>query len=103
MQKLYDEIDNIKVVAKGIMNKVNKAIENIEIYDKIYQTIVNCYQKNSHNYEILENISHIDDNVIYDISQINNDFKNQFIEFEKLNNKMTLNSQINLIYDIIIL
>ena len=45
MQKLYDEIDNIKVVAKGIMNKVNKAIENIEIYDKIYQTIVNCYQK----------------------------------------------------------
>ena len=57
----------------------------------------------SHNYEILENISHIDDNVIYDISQINNDFKNQFIEFEKLNNKMTLNSQINLIYDIIIL
>ena len=55
------------------------------IYYKIYQTIVNCYQKNSHNYEILENISHIDDNVIYDITQISNDFKNQFTEFEKLN------------------
>lgn len=40
MQKLYDEIDNIKVVAKGIINKVNKAIENIEIYYKIYQIVI---------------------------------------------------------------
>ena len=41
--------------------------------------------------------------MLFMISQINNDFKNQFIEFEKFNNKMTLNSQINLIYDIIII
>ena len=40
MQKLYDEIDNIKVVEKGIINKVNKAIENIEIYYKIYQIVI---------------------------------------------------------------
>ena len=100
MKKLGDEIDNIKLVTKGIIDKLNKVIENIEVYYKIYQIIVNCYQKNSHNYEILENISHIDNNVIYDITQINNDLKNQFTEIEKINNKMTLNSQISLIYNI---
>ena len=100
MIKLRDEIDNFKLAIKGLIDKLNKIIENIEIYYKIYELIVNYYKKNSYNYEILENISHIDENVINNITQINNDFKKQFSHLENIYNKMTLNSQISLIYDI---
>ena len=100
MKKLGDEIDSIKLVKKDIIDKLNKVIENIEIYYKIYEIIVNCYQKNSHNYEILENINHIDDNITNNITQINNNLKKQYIDLENIYNKMTLNNQISLIYDI---
>jgi len=100
MKKLEDEIDNIKLVAKDIIDKIYKIKQNIEIYYKIYENMVNYYKKNSYNYEILENISHIDGNIINNIHQINNDFKKQFTHLENFYSKMTLNNQINLIYDI---
>ena len=100
MKKLSDEIDNIKLVAKNIIDKLNRTIKNIEIYYKIYDLILNYYKKNSYNFEILENISHIDDNVFNNISQINYDFKKQLTRLEHFYNKMTLNDQISLIYDI---
>jgi len=100
MKKLSDEIDNVKLVAKNIIDKLNKVIENIEIYYKIYELIVNCYQKNSYNFEILENISFIDDSIINNITKINNALKKLFILLVNIYNKMDLNNQISLIYDV---
>ena len=100
MKKLNEEIDNIKLVIKDIIVKLNKVIENLDIYYKICELIVNCYQKNSYNYEILENISHIDDNIIKNIVKINNSFKKQFIQLINIYSKMTLNNQLSLTYDI---
>ena len=58
MEKLKLKIDDMT----NIINTYNKVIENIEIYYNIEMDILNNYNINNLNYEILQNINDINNN-----------------------------------------
>jgi len=59
MIKLRVKIDDITVIIKDMINAFKKVIENIEIYYNIEMDILNNYNINNLNYEILQNIKDI--------------------------------------------
>ena len=72
-RELIDKfIDNIK----SIIDKLNSVINNIEIYYRINNDIINCYERKYKNYQIYKNIQNIEEYnrlVIEDIKNIIND------------------------------
>ena len=72
---------------KEIINKLNKVIENYDIYYNINENMINNYNKNKINYEILYNINNIKTNniIIKDIDNIIND-NNIQTKFDKIMN-----------------
>ena len=78
--ELRNEIDKMNNNIKEIINKLNKVIENFENYYKIINYIVNNYNINNRNYEILKNIDEINkNNIINEIKKINNENNNKKI------------------------
>ena len=93
-------IDNINSILK-ILNNVK---ENVENFYKLEEYIVNSYDKNDRNYEILFNINELayfNNVIIKDINNINNENKieNKFINILNINNQIN-NSEIKIILDI---
>ena len=92
MEKLKLKIDDMTNIINNIINTYNKVIENIEIYYNIEMDILNNYNINHLNYEILQNINDIDMNKLNeDIDKIINDdnlYKNKIYEIYKQMEKL---------------
>jgi len=98
--KLKEEIKEFRNKIEKLNDKINKIIkvlnkikENIGIYFKIYNDIINNYKMEDINYEILYNINEIKNNIkIKDIDEIINDnnINNEFKNILKIYNKMII-------------
>ena len=83
MNKLRLKINDFKCEIKEIIIKFNKVISNLETYYNITNNIINNYNENKKNYQILTSINNINDYneiIINDIDKI--------IKEEKLKNKV---------------
>ena len=88
MQKFREKIDKLKIKIREITNILNKVKENLEIYYKIYDDIINNNEYNK-NYYMLNNIYDFKLNKdIKDIDEIIND-NNICAQFEKIINLYT--------------
>ena len=90
MDELRKEIDLFNENVKKIINKLKKVMDNIEIYYKINNDIMNNYEIKEINYETLQNINEINNSIIEDIKNINNDnnINNQVNNLLNIYNKM---------------
>ena len=99
-QKLIEfrkKIDIFNKDIKNIVNKLNKIIDNIEIFYKINSDILNNYVMENNNYQILENIINIKNNIkMKDIDEIinNNNISNKFLKLMNIYDKIS-NQHIN--------
>ena len=93
--KIY--IDKLNKDINEIIIKLNKVKENIDIYYNIYNNIINNYNSDNINYEILQNINEFqnyNNNIIKDIiniindNNINNKFNNIIHIYNDMNNKI---------------
>ena len=75
---LKSEIDKFTNWISSIINKLMEIKKNSEIYFKIYEKIVDDFDENKRNYQILNNLNEINDNIINDFITINNE--NDFVE-----------------------
>ena len=87
MEKLKLKIDDMISIINNIINAYKKVIENIEIYYNIQMEILNNYNINNLNYEILQNINNININKLNeDIDKLINDnnlYNNKIYEIYK--------------------
>ena len=93
--KLDDEIDKI-------IKKLNKVKENLENYYNIINDIINNFDREKINYEILYNINNINNNdIINDINNIinENNIENKFNQIINIYNKMTNINKLTIIYN----
>ena len=94
--QLNNEIDEI-------IRKLNKVKENLEYYYNIYKNLINNFNKEKINYEILYNINNFNHNdIINDVNNIinTNNFENKFKEIMNIYNKMNITNSISMIYKI---
>jgi len=85
-----------------MINKLNKVIDNIDIYYNISKNMIKNYEKKNRNYIILQNINEINNNVIInEINKINedNNIINKIMEIMNIYKKMK-NNEIEIIYNI---
>ena len=54
------EIDSFNNKIKGIIKQLKELMEIINTYKEIYSNILNIYEKQNRNYQILQNIKEID-------------------------------------------
>ena len=97
LKKLRNLIDNLNIDVQNIIKKLNKIIQNIEIYYNTYFDMINNYENIIRNYEIIQSLNEMNNNIIIkDIEEIHND-KNIYNKFNYLLNiydKMN-NNEIN--------
>jgi len=77
INKFKEYIDKLKRYLKETTEKFNKIKENIDLYYKIYDNIINNYNCENINYEILYNINEFNrynNDIIKDINEIINDY-----------------------------
>jgi len=89
MNKLRKEIDNFNNNIKDIINKLNKVMENMEIYYRINDNILKTYEIKKRNYIMLQNINEINNNIIEEIE-----------ELKQFNNDNNINNKFNKIIEI---
>ena len=92
INKFRKKIDKFKNKIENIIKMLDKVIENIEIYYKINTEIINNFEFNNRNYQILQNINEIKNNIeINDINQMINDnnIDNELKKIIYLYNEMT--------------
>ena len=102
--ELRKNIDILTYNIKEMINKLNKIIENIEIFYNIFNDILLTFENNNNiNYEIINNIEKISNNCIIDyLIEINNDKKiknnlNKIIDiYNKMENKF---NQMTIVYN----
>ena len=99
LSQFRTKIDIFNNKIKDIINILNKIIDNIEIFYKINFDILNNYTLENYNYQILQNINDIKNNIkIEDINKIinNKDINYQFKYlvniFSKITGKIISNS-----------
>jgi len=89
------EIDSFNNKIKGIIKQLKELMEIINTYKEIYSNILNIYEKQNRNYQILQNIKEIDfDNEIFKtINRINQitDVKGQLSSIFNLYKNLTEN------------
>ena len=99
MKEFRNKIDRLNSKINNIINILNKVKENIEIYYKINNEIINNYKIEDRNYEILYNINEIRNNIkIKDIDEIinNNNINNEIKNIINIYNKMIINNKTNI-------
>jgi len=86
---LRTEIDKFNDSITNIINKLNEIKKSVEIYYNIYKKIMDDFDLSKRNYEILQNLSEINDNIILDFFLINgeDDLVEKFKEIMNLTNK----------------
>ena len=91
--RLKETIDLFNTNIKEIINILNKVIQNIEQYYKIYNSIINNIENNEINYEILNNLKEVLNNnsIQKDIDIINNqnNIKHKFNNIIKIYKEMS--------------
>ena len=101
LKELEKEINIFNNNIDEIIYKLNYIKENMKIYYKINEDIVNNYNIKNKNYKILQNINEINNNIILnEIKKVNNDNKNKFEKLMNIYNKMNYKNEINIIYNI---
>ena len=86
-------IDRFNENIKDIINELNTVMENIEIYYRICENIINNYNIKNRNFEVLQNMKEIiNKEIINDIKQIikATDIKNKFNKIIDIYNKMKI-------------
>ena len=75
MEKFRKSLDSLKENIKDIIKKLNKVADNIEIYYRTFDNLLNSYQNKNRYYELLKNIYQINkiDIITKDLEQINSD------------------------------
>ena len=106
--ELRETIDKFNENIKDIIKKLNKVMENMEKYYKIFINICSNVERKKRNYELLKNIKEINnnDNMIKELNEIINDnnidnkFQKIFKIYEKMNKEDTEveDDEITLIY-----
>jgi len=99
------KIDNFKNELKEIINKINKVIQNLEIYFNIYNNIFKNYNKKNKNYQVIMNLNNMNDyseNIIKNIDEIINEKKieNKIKYIDEIYDKMIIKNEITMLYDI---
>ena len=102
-ERLKYYINNTKENIKDIINKLNKAYENIDKYYAIHNEILDNYDENNINYETAQNISDVNkliEDEIYNFNNMDNGYNiNKLFynssEIEGKNIEIELNYKIN--------
>ena len=105
MNKLRLKINDFKNEIKEIIIKFNKVISNLETYYNITNNIINNYNENKKNYQILTSINNINDYneiIINDIDKIIKEvkLKNKVNNIVDIYEKMIIYNDITLKYNI---
>ena len=105
MNKLRLKINDFKCEIKEIIIKFNKVISNLETYYNITNNIINNYNENKKNYQILTSINNINDYneiIINDIDKIIKEekLKNKVNNIVDIYEKMNIYNDITLKYNI---
>ena len=105
MKNISEQLEKTK---ERIINDINEMIEKLNDikdsyikYSNIFENIINNFNREKINYEILYNINHInDDNMVKDINNviIDNNIQNKFNKLINIYNK--INNKISIIYNI---
>ena len=103
--KLKEYINILNNNINEIIKILNKVKENMDIYYKIYNNIIDNYSSENINYEILYNINEFNkynNNIIKDINEIINDnnINNKFNKIINIYNKMNNNKNNKINYNI---
>ena len=97
------EIDKFNNNIDDIIKQLEKVKKNMEIYYNIFTDIINNYELKNRNYNILNNINEINNNIIKEIKQIkqinNNNMNDKINNIINIYNKI-INNDINIIYNI---
>ena len=107
LKQLEEKKDNLNKDIYEIIRKLNKVKENYENYFNINKNIINNFDKEKINYEILYNINNINNlnnkSIINDINNIINDnnIETKLNKLMKIYNKMNSINKISITYDII--
>lgn len=91
MNEFKKKIDKFKEKIKEIIEMLNDVVDNINIYYQINYNILNNYEKQNINYEILKNINEIKTNInLIDINKIisDNDINIKFVILSKIYNNI---------------
>ena len=91
IKELKNYINKFNKEVEEIIRKLNNVFKGINIYFSIIEDIINNYNINKTNYEIISNIKEIDyDTIIKDLTSINNEINEgkKVNEIIKINNKM---------------
>ena len=84
LKQLKEKIDVLKNDVNDIITKLNKFMKNLDVYYSINENIINNYNQDKINCEILNNINNINkEDIIKDINEITED-KNIITKFEKM-------------------
>ena len=105
LKELKKKIESLKKEANKITYTLEYIINNMEKYYKINQQIINNYEANRRNYQILYNIKELNNSsVIKDIDEIvsNESISVKIINFLDIFKKMNINKydEISIIYDV---
>ena len=103
LNELRTKIDELKSEFNKIIDEFNIFLNNLEIYYEINDNIVNNFNINNKNYQILSNLKYLNDynkEIIKDINNIKNQLINEknFSIFERIYSKMSIFSEIILKY-----
>ena len=96
--KLKSLIDDMKENIDNIKKKLDKIIDNLKIYDEIYDKLLKNYDNKKRNYELLQNLDEINKNKINEkLNDIagNNNISYKITKLIDLYNKMSNNEQDN--------
>ena len=91
MIKLRKSIDDFENEIKDIVDKLNKVKENIEVYYKIYNDMINNYENQYRNYQLLKNLNQMNNSIILEnlnLINLDNNFINKFTYILNLYDKI---------------
>ena len=104
MNSFKNSINLLDEHIKELMNYLYKIMDNMKIYYNIYENILNNYDSQNKNYEILKNLNEInDDNIVEEINHIINyetkrkayNILNIYNKMKEYNNEITINYKLN--------
>ena len=70
---LKTEIDKFNDGISNIINKLNEIKKSAEIYFNIYKKLMDDFDQSKRNYEILQNLNEINDNIVLDFFLVNSE------------------------------
>ena len=98
INKFKKKVDNLREKINNIIEILNEVYNKIEMIYKINYNIINNFEIQNKNYEILQNLNEINNIETNEINNIinENDINNQFINILKIYNKIKEGKNINL-------